>query len=85
MTEKQIISEWKRFINPHLTLEQYKEIRSQYNIVKMNKIVAEQLIAKGKMSAVEQFPSAVKAANPVYDTAERTTMSNRIGCMLKNV
>jgi hypothetical protein len=82
MSEKQLISEWKQLIHPRLSLEQYREIRSKYTIVTMNRIVADELVRKAQINPIaESFPTAVSKANPVYDTAERDTMSNRMGCV----
>ena len=82
MNEKQLNNEWKQLIHPRLTLDEYREIRQKYTINTMNRIVADELIRKAKIHPVkESFPSAVKKANPVYDTATRDTLSNRHGCM----
>ena len=80
ITEKQLIHEWKTFL-PTITLEQYKELRKNHTNP-MTRTLAKELLRRSKINAsTESFPTSVKKANPVYDTAERDTLSNRHGCM----
>jgi hypothetical protein len=82
MTEKQLIHEWKQLIYPSLTLEQYRQIRNKYTYNNMNQIVADELVRRAKINPIiESFPTAVKKNNPVYEKADRDSMSNRHGCM----